>query len=333
MRVTAVQYGVGPIGRRIVETAVERGIAFVGAVDIDPDIVGEDLGRAAGLGRDLDVAVVDDAGALDADPDVVFHATASAIEAVEPQLVEAMAAGADVVSTAEELAYPWRAHPDAAQRLDDDAREHGVTCLGTGINPGFAMDVLPAVLSAPCRSVEAVRVERVQDAAARRGPLQAKIGAGLAVETWEDRVAREGGHVGLPESVAMLADGLGWALEAVEETVEPVVAEDRTVTAHVTVEPGEAAGIHQVATGVVDGEPAIELDLSLSVGAAEPHDAVTIEGVPDVETVVAGGFHGDVATPGVVVNAVPRVHEAPPGLATMLELGTPRYDAGAAGSR
>jgi 4-hydroxy-tetrahydrodipicolinate reductase len=159
---TAIQYGVGPIGSRIVETAVDRGYQFVGAVDVDPGKVGADLGRVAGLAEPLGVEVTDDAtAALAAEPDVVFHSTASSIGTVEPQLVEAMAAGADVVSTTEELAHPWLAHREIAERLDDAAREHGVTCLGTGINPGFAMDTLPAVLTAPCRSVEAVRVEWV----------------------------------------------------------------------------------------------------------------------------------------------------------------------------
>lgn len=329
MRDTAVQYGVGPIGSRLVETATERGYEFVGAIDVDPAKVGRDLGDVAGLAEPLGVEITDDAAdALAAEPDVVFHSTASSIEAVEPQLVEAMAAGADVVSTTEELAYPWRTHPVVAERLDDAARQHGVTGLGTGINPGFAMDTLPAVLTAPCRSVERVRVERVQDAGTRRGPLQTKVGAGLSVEEWEAEVAADAGHVGLPESVAMLAAGLGWDLDDVTETIEPVVAESRTVTDHVTVEPGDAAGIHQVATGVVDGEPAIELDLGLYVGAPESRDAVSISGDPDLEVVVEGGLHGDVTTPGVVVNAVPRVVEADAGLATMLDLATPRFEAG-----
>jgi len=330
MSLTAVQYGVGPIGRRLVETAVARGIAFVGAVDVDPSLAGTDLGEAAGLAEPLGVSVTADAdAALAAGPDLVLHATSSSVEAVEPQLVAAMAAGADVVSTSEELSYPWRAHPAVAERLDAAGREHGVTCLGTGINPGFAMDVLPAVLTTPCRSVEAVRVERVQDAGTRRAPLQAKVGAGLSVDEWTATVGADGGHVGLPESAAMLAAALGWTLDAVEETVEPVVADERVTRDHVTVDAGAVAGIHQVATGVVDGEAAIELDLSLYVGAPAPHDAVAIRGVPDVDVVVDGGFHGDVTTPGVVLNAVPRVRAAAPGLATMLDLATPHVDAGA----
>lgn len=327
MSLTAVQYGVGPIGSRIVETAADRGYEFVGAVDVDPAKVGDDLGHVAGLDRALGATVTADAdAALAAGPDVVFHATASSVATVEPQLVESMATGADVISTTEELAYPWHAHPAVASRLDAAARDHGVTCLGTGINPGFAMDTLPAVLTAPCRSVEGIRAERVQDAGIRRRPLQEKVGVGRSVEGWEATVGAGAGHVGLPESVAMLAAGLGWELDDVTETIEPVVAERRTTTGHGTVEPGAVAGIHQVATGVMDGARAIELDLVLAVGAQDPRDAVSIRGEPAIEVVVDGGFHGDVTTPAMVVNAVPRVRKGPAGLATMLEIATPRYD-------
>lgn len=324
----AVQYGIGPIGSRVVEVAADRGIEFVGALDIDPEKVGADLGRVAGLGRDLGATVTDDeAEALATDPDVVFHSTASSLEAVAGQLESAMAAGADVVSTAEELSYPWHDHAETAQRLDAAATDHGVTCLGTGINPGFAMDTLPAVVTTACRDVEAVRVQRVQDAATRRRPLQEKVGAGTDVETFETEIAPKAGHVGLPESIAMLAAGLGWDLETIDETVEPVVAERPVESEYLQVAAGEVAGIHQVGVGVVDGREAITLDLQMSLGAENPSDRVEIDGNPSLELAVPGGFHGDVTTPAIVVNVVPRVRDAPPGLATMLDIGTPRYAA------
>lgn len=323
---TAVQYGIGPIGRRIVQLAHDRGVEFVGAIDIDPAKVGEDLGTVADLGTAVGVEVTDDPeAALDAGPDVVFHSTISDITAIDAQIEAAVAAGADVISTTEELAYPWYHNPEAASNLDDLAREHRGTVLGTGINPGFAMDTFPAVLTAPCQDVESIRVTRVQDAGTRRRPLQEKVGAGLSVERWEAEIAAEAGHVGLPESIAMLAAALGWELDAVEETIDPVVAETPTESEHFAVEPGEAAGIHQVGTGFVDGDPAIELDLRMYLGADDPHDEVNIEGTPDLEITVDGGFHGDLTTPAVVVNAVPRVRDGPAGLATMIDLATPRF--------
>lgn len=331
-RLTAVQYGVGPIGARIVATAHARGVEFVGAVDVDPEKVGTDLGEVAGRYADVDgdlgVTVgADPDEALAAAPDVVYHSTASSLAAVRPQLQQAIAAGADVISTCEELAYPWRDHPDEAEALDERATDAGVTVLATGINPGFAMDAFPAVVSTPCRAVEAIRVERIQDAAQRREPLQRKIGAGTDRETFEEEIATEAGHVGLRESVAMLAAALGWELEVIRESIEPVIADEPVESPHVAVSAGEVAGVHQVGVGVVDGEERVELDLRMYLGASEPRDSVVITGRPDLTVTVEDGFHGDVATPAVVVNVTPRVRSADPGLATMLDLELPTYGA------
>ncbi|MDR5656973.1 hypothetical protein RH831_07230 [Halodesulfurarchaeum sp. HSR-GB] len=326
MTTTAVQYGIGPIGRRIVQVAAARGIDFVGAIDIDPEKVGQDLAAVANLDTETGVTVTDDPDtALAEEPDVVFHSTLSDVTAITPQIEAAVAAGADVISTTEELSYPWYHQPDAAAELDEIARENGQTVLGTGINPGFAMDTLPAVLTTPCQDLDRVQITRVQNASQRRKPLQEKVGAGLAEEVWEEEIAPEAGHVGLPESIAMLAAALDWDLESIEETIDPVVAETRTESEYFTAEPGEVAGIHQIGTGYVDGEPAIELDLSMFLGAENPRDEIEISGTPDLHVTVDGGFHGDVTTPAVVVNAAPRVKGGRPGLATMIDLATPRF--------
>lgn len=322
-RPTAVQFGVGPIGARIVELAVDHGYEFLGGIDIDPQKVGSDLGTVVGIGE-LGAPVSDEQAILhEHEPDVVFHATGSAISSVRPQLEDALSAGADVISTCEELSYPFWHHQEDAEAIDAVAREHGVSCLGTGINPGFAMDALPAFVTAACQRVDSIRVERVQDAATRRAPLQEKIGAGTSVEAFESEVATEAGHVGLPESVAMLAAGLGWELESIDERIQPVVADERTSSDHITVDPGSVAGISQTATGTVDGRTRIELSLEMYLGAPDPGDSVTIDGTPSLTYSIPGGFHGDMTTPAVVLNAARQLRAAPPGLRTMLDLSIP----------
>jgi 4-hydroxy-tetrahydrodipicolinate reductase len=254
-------------------------------------------------------------------PAVVLHATSSSLARVAGQLLEAVQAGANVISTCEELAFPWTAQPQLAADLDAAARRAGVTVLGTGINPGYAMDALPLMLSAPCVSVRAVRVLRVVDAALRRGPLQHKVGAGLSAEQFQQRV-KDGTvrHVGLPESLHMLATALGWALDAEDDTIEPVIAERPIVTEHVRVAAGQVAGVRQVARGFAGGHEAIRLELRMYVGAPDAQDTVEIEGDPPVRMTVAGGFHGDLATAAMVVNAAPSVRRAAAGLVTMAEL-------------
>lgn len=319
---TAVQYGVGPIGSRIVRSARERGVTLVGAVDVDPEKTGRDLGDVAGGDESYGVKITDDvAAALSSDPDVVFHSTVSDAGAAASQLAPVVERGFDAVTTCEELVYPWYDHTEVAESLDESATDGGATVLGTGINPGFVMDAMPAVLSTPMETVESVRVERVQDAGARREPLQRKVGAGTDPDEFE-AVAEVAGHVGSAESTAMLAHALGWNVDEITETIEPVVADERRETEYLTVAAGEVAGVHQVARGRVDGEVRVTLDLQMAVGL-DSRDAVDFEGAPDVSVTVEGGYHGDVATSAVVTNCVPRVAAADPGLATILDLPLP----------
>lgn len=311
---TAVQYGIGPIGSRIATAAHHTGFEFIGAVDVDPDKVGHDLGTVAGFDDEVGVTITDDsAEALATEPDIVFHSTVSSIETAAPQLVEAMAAGANVISTTEELAYPWWRAPELSNDLDETAIENGVTLLGTGINPGFVMDALPAVLSTPMETVESVTVKRVQDAGQRRKPLQKKVGAGIPVDTFET----EAGHVGSTESVAMLADALEFDLDEITESIEPVVAEERIETDYLTVEPEAVAGTHQVAHGMVNGDAVLTLDLQMYVGADEPRDEIVFESKPKISVTVDGGYHGDIGTSAVVTNVTPTVVAAEAGFTSM----------------
>lgn len=317
-----VCYGLGPIGLGIARLAAARpGIEIAGAVDVDPAKIGRDLGELIG-GPAIGVPVAAEAPAVleAARPAVVLHATSSSLERVTPQLLEIMESGAQIVSTCEELSFPWTARPQLAAELDVAARRHGVTVLGTGVNPGYAMDALPLMLTGPCAAVRSVRVLRVVDAALRRGPLQKKVGAGLTAEQFAARV-RDGSvrHVGLPESLHMLATGLGWELDRMEDSIEPVIADAPIVTEFASVAPGQVAGVRQVATGMLGGREVLRLELRMYLGAPDPQDSVEIDGDPPIRMTVPGGFHGDIATAAIVVNAIPSVIRAAAGLASMAD--------------
>jgi 4-hydroxy-tetrahydrodipicolinate reductase len=300
---------------------------IVGAIDIDPQKVGRDLGELLGTSK-AGIQVSDDAEATLAAsrPDVVLHATSSSLAQVAQQLMSIAAAGANVVSTCEELAYPWTAQPQLAAELDAAARRGGVTLLGAGVNPGYAMDALPLMLTAPCATVRAVRVLRVVDAALRRGPLQKKVGAGLAPDEFE-RAVRQGTvrHVGLAESLHMLATRLGWRLDRTDDAIGAVLATRAVATDFVQVAPGQVAGVRQVARGYVGEREALSLELRMYVGATDPQDAVEIDGDPPVRMTIAGGLHGDIATAAIVVNAAPNVLGATPGLASMADVPLVHY--------
>jgi 4-hydroxy-tetrahydrodipicolinate reductase len=320
----------GEIGRRIARlTASQRGLQVVGGIDRAPDIIGRDLGELIGLEQPLGAPVSDDASELLAQmtPDIVIHATTSLFHEVYSQIGECVRARANVISTCEELVYPFAHNAVPAAELDRLARLSGVTVLGAGVNPGFIMDLLPLLLTAPCVNIRRISVTRVVDATERRTALQQRIGAGLALDQFRHHYERGAvRHVGLKESIHMLADGLGWRLDRVTETIDPILAEEWVRTPYLTVAPGQVAGIRQVARGWLHGREALILTWQTAVGMRETHDSIVIDGTPPVDLLIRGGLHGDEAAAALILHAIPRVLAAPHGLLTVLELPPLHYE-------
>ncbi len=318
--------GLGPIGIEVGKAlAVRESVEFLGAADPSPDLAGKRLADLLPLAGEAGALRVEaSAPALYAKSassrgkrDIVVLCTGSRLEVVLPQIEEAIDAGFHVVSTCEELAYPELKHAVPAHRLHQRAQAKGVAVLGTGVNPGLVMDRLALAAAAACVRVDRVTVTRVVDAAKRRGPLRAKVGAGLTRKEFDQGVAeRRLGHVGLSESAAIIALGLGLPIDEITETIEPVIA------AHATdgISAGHVLGLHQIALVQAGDEPRVILDLTMAVGVADPADAIEIQGDPPVHLKVTGGFHGDRATVGCVVNAIPFLVAANPGLHKVVTL-------------
>jgi len=322
-RIRVIQYGLGPIGSAIARHVMERpGLELVGGADIDPAKVGKDVGEVIGLGRALGFVVANrlEQALARMDADLVLHATSSYFELFKDQIVEILEAGLDVVSTAEELSFPWLAHPKEAADIDAVAKRVGKTVLATGVNPGFLMDSLPLSLTAICQRVDRIEVTRVINATTRRGPFQAKIGSGMTVKDFRAKMDESRmGHVGLPESVRMVFDTLGKKLARYESSVEPVVADRPIKTEHLEVQPGQVRGLKQVARAYTDEGEFLTLTFMAALEEGDSGDIIKITGRPDLE-VKLKGTNGDIATVAIAVNAIRRVREAPPGLVTMRDL-------------
>ena len=329
MKPKVVVYGVGAIGSGVAKALLERGMEVVAAVDISPAKVGKDLAEVASLEEKTGIVVRKTLSeALESrEANVVVHTTGSYLKDVLPQIEECISSKLSVVSTCEELSYPYYKHPEIAKRIDEKAKEAGVAVLGTGINPGFLMDLLPTVLTAPCIRVEEIRVTRVINSAKRRAPFQKKIGTGLTREEFMEKISRREitGHVGLVESIAMLSAALGLKLDdIVEKPPEPVIAESTVETPYTRVEPGLVAGLRSVAEGLKAGKSVITLDFRAYAGADPEYDEVVVRGEPELNVRIHGGVHGDKGTVGMVVNMVPTILKASPGLHTMIDLPAPR---------
>lgn len=312
--IAVAQYGIGPIGAEIARLLFTKPwINVVAAVDIDPNKIGKDLGEVIGLGRETGVKITP---ALDVNADVVCHSTGSRLADVAHQLRDLLGRGAHVVSTCEELSFPLDAK--IREELQHVARASNVALLGTGVNPGFVMDKLPLTVTAVCQDVKSVQIIRIQNASTRREPLQRKVGASMTVG--EFRAAVDAGkikHMGLKESLIMVGNGLGVDFtEVSEERIDPIVAEREVVTQYLRVAPGQVAGVHQTIHG--KGRIDVSLELRMYVGAEDvAADRVIVRGVPDVELEIKNGVHGDRATAAMVVNSIPRIVQARPGVLTM----------------
>ena len=316
--------GLGPIGIEVGKALAGRpNVEVMGAADPASDKAGRTVGEVLGTGTGGPVvdptaaALYRRTAGVRGRSDVVLLCTGSRLDSVTPQIVEAVEAGMHVVSTCEELSFPELKNSALGRRIHERAKSMGVAVLGTGVNPGLVMDRLALAAAGACVRVERVKVTRVVDAAKRRGPLRAKVGAGLSRDEFAAGVAaRKLGHVGLSESAAMIALGLGLPIHEITETIEPVIAANETDG----VPAGRVLGLHQIALVQAGDEPRVVLDLTMAVGVGDPADQIDVEGDPPVHLRVAGGFHGDRATVGCVINAIPFIVDAPAGLHTVVTL-------------
>lgn len=328
-KLKVIIYGCGIMGSKIAEAIQsKKSLEIVGAVDISPDLVGKDLGELFERTLQTGVRITNDPQRLfnETRADVAIITTTSYLPDVKDQIIACLKAGLDVVSTCEELSFPWKRHPQLALQIDQEAKVTGKTVVGTGINPGFLMDFLPLILTAPCLQVSSIKVTRMMDSARRRLPFQKKVGTGLTPEEFQEKIARKiiTGHVGLLESINMIAHGLHWDLEETTELApEPVIAEKVTPTGLGEVEPGKVIGLKSVAYALRNGQKVITLEFYAFAGAKEEYDEVIIEGNPSIREKIIGGVHGDVGTISMTINTIPRAFEASPGLKVMSELPPP----------
>ncbi|MHA2140021.1 MAG: NAD(P)H-dependent amine dehydrogenase family protein [Candidatus Thorarchaeota archaeon] len=327
-----MQIGFGAIGKPIADAVVGRGnLDLVSVVDLEPSMSGKHVadylsqssGASAKIYSTIDAAFEDVSGPID----VALVLTTSSLEGVKPTIVRCLEAGMHVVSICEELLYPYARYPKLSDEIDRIARGVGKSVLGTGINPGYLMDVLPIVLTAPCQSVVRIHVTRVIDSARRRASFQKKVGTSMSVDEFNNAIASGAitGHVGLVESMRLIDDALSLNLDHFEEfPPEAVIAEEEIETSFAKVEVGDVLGLKSRSVGNRNDQTIITLDFIAHAGASPEYDEVKIEGYPNLTSRIEGGVMGDYGTASMAVNMIPIVVQAAPGLYTMKDLPVPR---------
>ena len=326
--IRVIHYGIDPIGAEVVRLVAERpDVESVAAIDSAK--AGRDLGEAAALGRKLGITIAFDPQTVltEVEADIVLHASEVSLADAYPQILQALMAGKNVISSCPELTFPWVRYPDLARRLDQQARNTGVAVLGTGIYPGFISDTLPLLLAAACRQVKGVRVIRVADIAPQGLALRHKAGIGLSPEGFRRAASNGGvGLMGLRESLDMLADTLGWSLDDRKETLETVIAGHRVVTDYYLVERGYVLGLRQTASGFMGDREVVRLEMEISLGAENPRDEIVIEGTPPLRLAIPGGLPGELAAAAIMVNCAPAVvRSGASGLLSMRDMPIAPY--------
>jgi 4-hydroxy-tetrahydrodipicolinate reductase len=299
-------------------------IEIVGAIDWHPAKAGKDLAEVVGIDTPTGIIVVYDPEPLlkDTYADVVLHATRPNLTTEYPHLLQIVSTQKSVISCCDELAFPWPSYPDPCQKLDRAAREAKVRILGTGLNPGFLMDTLPLALGTVSQQIKSFQVSQVVNVGPRPMWLYAKIGAGLNLQGFQKAVQGGAiGHIGLPASVHMIADSMGWSLDSVDNTVEPIFSNERIKTEYFEVNKGYVAGIRQTARGLTSGREVVRLELEISLAASDPHTTIIIEGKPPIRLNIPGNIPEDQATAAIMANCIPAiVSSQATGLLSMRDL-------------
>ncbi len=323
--------------------AGKKGVDIVAAIAHRPDKVGKDVGEVLGLGRKLGCIVSSDSDPAAAwrgkNVDVLLHSTCSSTKDAFPQIKLAIQDGLNVICSAEEMSYPQAQEPELAKQIDALAKANNVSVLGTGINPGFVLDALIIMMTGVSYDVEYIEAARINDLSPFGPTVLTGQGVGTTVEQFKKGVADGSivGHIGFPESLHMIANAIGWKLDKIEQSREPIVTEVERSTPHITVAPGMVAGCKQIGIGYMNGKEVIKMthpqQICPELAGVKTGDYIDIKGTPEIHVAHNPEIPGGIGTIAMMVNMIPQVINAEPGLVTMDMLPLPAVILGDMGAR
>ncbi len=327
-----LQWGLGAMGSGMARLILEKpGLRIVAAVDGRADYADRDLGEVLGIGETYGVKVSSqpEEDLVKEKVDLVVLATTSWTREQMPDLRKIITAGINCISIAEEMSDPEAQTPELAREIDELAKQYGVSVLGTGVNPGFVLDLLVVTLTGGCHSVERIQASRVNDLSPYGPTVMKSQGVGTTPEAFAAGVADGSivGHVGFPESIHMISEALGLGVDRIVQSREPIVSKVYRETPHVKVQPGMVAGCAHIGIGYRGNQEVVRL---IHPQQIHPHlekqdtgDYIDIYGKPEIHMAIKPEIAGGIATMGVAVNMIPHVVAATPGLKRMIDLPAP----------
>ncbi|MCC5911521.1 MAG: NADP-binding protein [Clostridiaceae bacterium] len=333
--IKVIIWGFGAMGSGMAEMLLKKkGVEIVGICDRNAARAGKDMYEVLGMERgDRKPVIISnkiEEVVAQEGIDVALLATDSFTKGAFDKIKFIAEHKINIISTAEEMAYPQAQEPELAEEMDKIAKENGISILGTGINPGFVLDLLILALTGTCEEVDYIKAARINDLSPFGKAVMVEQGVGLTVEEFEEGVknGKVAGHVGFPESIRMVADGIGWNIDKIEETREPITTKFERESKYAKVEAGNVAGCRQCGFGYVDGEMKIDMEHPQQIlpetEGVDTGDYIWIKGTPDINMQIKPEIPGGIGTIAMCVNMIPHVINALPGLKTMLDLPVPR---------
>ena len=333
--IKVVIWGFGAMGKGMADMLLtKKGVEITGVCDIHPDLVGNSIFNVLEEKQNdhPEVIVTKDIDSLlnKENCDLVLLCTDSFTRKAFPRMVKVLEAGINCISTAEEMAYPKAQEPELSAELDKIAKANGVTVLGTGINPGFIMDLLVIALSGTMRDVEHIEANRVNSLSPFGPAVMEEQGVGITVDEFNHGVETNtlAGHVGFAESVYMIADALGKKLDGFEQQMKPIVTTVDRQSKYGEALKGNVAGVNMTGQGLVNGEVFIDMkhpqQIEPEMEGTHTGDYINIKGTPEIHMAITPEIDGGIGTIAMCVNMIPHVLNARPGLKTMIDLPVPR---------
>lgn len=326
-----VSWGLGAMGRGIAKNIIEsKNMKLVGAIDLNPNLLGKDVGEILEIGK-IGVEISNTKEIIEKlNPDLVVIATSSFVKDVLPQIEYAVKNHCNVVTIAEEMAYPFVSNKEESEYLDSLAKRYGVTILGTGVNPGFVLDTLIIALTGVCNKVNKIIARRINDLSPFGKTVMETQGVGTTPEEFEEglKSGKIVGHIGFPQSIIMIAKALNWNITKIEQERKPIISNVYRETPVVKVEPGMVAGCNHSAKAYVGDEVVIEMQhpqqIHPHLEGVETGDYIEIYGDPNIKLAIKPEIPGGKATIAIATNMIPIVINAEPGLKSMADLPVPR---------
>lgn len=333
-KVKIIIWGFGAMGSGIADALLKKkGVEIVGAIDI-----GDKVGKSiydyleAAKPADSDVLIGNKEDVItEKAADVVILCTDSFTRKAYDKIIYCLEKKINVITSAEEMGYPQAQEPELSKKMDEIAKENGVSVLGTGINPGLIMDLLVVCLTGACLDIDHITARRVNSLSPFGPAVMEEQGIGTTVEEFNEGVetGKIAGHVGFHESITMIADAIGWKLsDEIKQTMEPIVTNVYRKAPHAEVQPGLVAGCAMKGYGYVDGEVKIEMDhpqqIEPELEGTDTGDYVIIKGTPDINVANKPEVSGGIGTIAMIINMIPHIINSKPGLRTMIDLPVPR---------